>query len=290
MANARAGAADPGALDAAVGVLREGASVDVATCDDPAELDAVLDRRGGRALVVAGGDGSLHLLVRALHRRGELRADDPVGLLPLGTGNDLARTVGIPLEPPAAAAAVLRGRARRVDLLVDEDGEVVLNAVHAGLGAEAARRAGGLKDLLGAAAYPLGSVVAGVLVRGWRLRVRVDGRVVYGGVEPVLMVGVGNGRTVGGGAPLTPDAEPDDGLADVVVSLATGPVQRAAYAAALRVGEHVERPDVLSRRGRLVEVSGEEFPVNADGELAGPYTARTWRVLPARWSLMAPAG
>jgi diacylglycerol kinase family enzyme len=74
----------------------------------------------------------------------------------------------------------------------------------------------------------------------------------------------------------------------VVVSLATGPVERVAYAAAMRRGEHVERTDVLTSRGRTVTVSGEEFPVNADGELTGPFTTRTWTVVPAAWALLVP--
>ena len=81
------------------------------------------------------------------------------------------------------------------------------------------------------------------------------------------MVGVANGRTIGGGAELAPDAAPDDGLLDVVVATSTGPLARVRLRDALREGEHVERDDVLVVRGRSVTVTGEAFPVNADGEL-----------------------
>ena len=84
------------------------------------------------------------------------------------------------------------------------------------------------------------------------------------------MVGVANGRTIGGGAELAPDASPDDGLVDVVVATSTGPLARLGFATSLREGDHVERDDVLVVRGRSVTVTGEEFPVNADGELYGP--------------------
>lgn len=161
-----------------------------------------------------------------------------------------------------------------------------------GIGAEAGRRAQAWKPTLGVAAYSLGSVAAGAVETGWRLIVEVDGRVVQEPDEPVLMVGVSNGRSIGGGAPLAPTAEPDDGLLDVVISAATGPLARAGYAVALRDGEHVARDDVSVHRGRTVSVLAaderEEFSVNVDGELSGPMRSRTWMVRPKAWSLLVP--
>jgi YegS/Rv2252/BmrU family lipid kinase len=257
-------------------------------CREPDDLGRVLDGLGERTLVVVGGDGSVHTAVATLLSRGELSADRPIGLIPLGTGNDLARTLGIPLEPAAAARALLAGRSRPLDLVVDDAGGVVVNAVHLGVGAEAAEKASALKDRLGRAAYAVGSVAAGAGATGWHLQIVVDGVPVDVDRE-VLMVAVANGRTIGGGAPLAPDASPDDGLADVVVATSTGPLARLGFAVALRDGEHVERDDVLVVRGRSVTVTGDPFPLNADGELDGPVTARTWTVRPAAWSLLAPA-
>jgi YegS/Rv2252/BmrU family lipid kinase len=302
VANSAAGTADDDAIEAAVAVLRGSADaavdVEVARTGSPDELDAVLDRRMGRRLVVAGGDGSVHAVVAALHRRGELaatgRAAAPpaagaLGILPLGTGNDLARALGLPLDAAAAARVVLEGRDRPLDLLVDDEGGIVVNAVHLGVGAEAARSAERLKERLGKAAYAVGSLVAGAGSPGWRLRVEVDGRPVAQGDVPLLMVALGNGTSVGGGAELTPDASPDDGLVDVVVSAATGALARVGYALAMRDGDHVDRDDVLVTRGRVVSVSGEEFCANADGEVGGPLTRRTWTVLPAAWAVRVPA-
>jgi YegS/Rv2252/BmrU family lipid kinase len=260
----------------------------VGRCAEPDDLDAVLDARDGRTVVLVGGDGSVHTAVATLRRRGELSPDDPLGLVPLGTGNDLARTLGIPLEPADAARALLHGTPRALDLLVDDAGGVVVNVVHLGVGAEAAEKATGLKDRLGKAAYPVGSVLAAAGPTGWDLRVEVDGSVVE--VEgDALMVAVANGRTIGGGASVAPDAAPDDGLLDVVVATSTGPLARLGFGAALREGEHVERDDVVTRRGRTVTVSGQPFPVNADGELDGPVESRTWRVEAGAWSLLVPA-
>jgi YegS/Rv2252/BmrU family lipid kinase len=286
--NAAAGTADEENIAAAVAVLHAGADVRLEACSDPADLAALVEARDGRQLVLAGGDGSVHLLVTTLHGRSELAPDDPIGLLPLGTGNDLARTLGIPLDAEAAATALLAGRPRALDLIVDEAGGVVVNVVHLGVGAQAAEQASALKDTIGKAAYAVGSAIAGVRERGWALRVEVDGAVVHDG-EPVLMVGVCNGRTIGGGAEIAPDAEPDDGLLDVVVATSTGPLARLGFGVAMRSGEHVERDDVATFSGRRVTVVGEAFPANADGELHDPVERRTWTVSPNAWALVVPA-
>jgi YegS/Rv2252/BmrU family lipid kinase len=286
--NEAAGGTADAQVDAALTVLRSATDVRREVCREPDDLGRVLDGLGERTLVVVGGDGSVHTAVATLLSRGELSADRPIGLIPLGTGNDLARTLGIPLDPSVAARALLAGRSRPLDLVVDDSGGVVVNAVHLGVGAEAAEKASALKDRLGRAAYAVGSVAAGTGATGWHLQVVVDGVPVDVDHE-VLMVAVANGRTIGGGAPLAPDASPDDGLADVVVATSTGPLARLGFAVALRDGEHVERDDVLVVRGRSVTVTGDPFPLNADGELAGPVTARTWTVRPAAWSLLAPA-
>jgi diacylglycerol kinase family enzyme len=74
-----------------------------------------------------------------------------------------------------------------------------------------------------------------------------------------------------------------------VVATSTGPLARLGFAAALREGGHVERDDVTVVRGRTVTVTGDPFPVNADGELEGPVTHRTWTVRPGAWSVVTPA-
>ncbi len=285
--NASAGSTDDERVAAALAVLREGADVRVEDSGSPADLARVLASREARTVVLVGGDGSVHTAVATLHERGELSPDVRLALIPLGTGNDLARTLGIPLDPADAARALLTGRPRTLDLVVDDAGGVVVNAVHLGVGAEAAERATGLKDRLGKAAYPVGSVLAAAGTTGWHLRVEVDGAEV-GTDGPALMVAIANGRTIGGGAELAPDAEPDDGLLDVVVATSTGPLARLGFGVALKDGEHVERDDVTTVRGRRVTVTGDPFPVNADGELAGPITSRTWSVRPGAWSLLVP--
>ena len=285
--NSDAGTADEENLDAALAVLREKASVEVAATSNPGELDGVLHRAGSRRIVVAGGDGSLHAVVAALHRRQELK-EAVLGLLPLGTGNDFARGVGIPLEVEDAARVVLDGEPRRMDLVVDEVGEIVVNGVHVGAGAEASRRGSGLKERFGRIGYPIGALLTALDPATVRLRVEVDGEVVCDLDEPVLMVAVGNGPSVGGGTHLTPDADPEDGRVDVLVSRSTGPLARLLYAARLGFATHHHREDVTFQRGCSVSVSGGPFWCSADGEIYGPERQRTWHVETEAYSMVLP--
>ncbi|MGA4991320.1 diacylglycerol/lipid kinase family protein [Nonomuraea bangladeshensis] len=336
MGNPAAGGDDEATRRAVLDVLGGGADVVFRALERPDDLDRALAEHPDREPVVLGGDGTLHRVVAALLARGELERR-PVGLIPMGTGNDLARTLGIPLDPEEAAHVVLDGTPRPLDLLVEDppgengrgengrgengrvgdasargvpgedapsgsgpsedaagenapngSGGIVINAVHVGVGAEASRRATPLKPVLRRAAYAAGALLAGVRSKGWRLRVRVDGELVADGRRRVLMVGVGNGASIGGGTPLAPGARPDDGLADVIVSYAVSPWGRLAYGVLLRLGRHPERDDVATFRGRAVVVEGEPVPANADGELCPPAPRRSWTLRPAAWRVVAP--
>jgi YegS/Rv2252/BmrU family lipid kinase len=288
IASVHAGTADADAVEVARAALAEAGACELVTTGTPEELDAALDGCERRRIVVAGGDGSLHLVVQHLHRRGEL-ADADLALVPLGTGNDLARALGIPLDDPVAAAQLaLHGAARPLDLVLDDEGGVTVNAVHLGVGAEAAQSASRLKKVLGPLAYPVGAVAAGVRARGVKLRVEVDGQALTRGRERVLMVGIANGPGIGGGTPLHPDAVPDDGLLDVMLSTATGPLARVRFGAALKGGKVLADDEVRSARGREVVVRGGPVEVNSDGELGDLCTGRTWRVVPAAWRLVRP--
>jgi diacylglycerol kinase (ATP) len=286
--NADAGTNDADSLDTALAVLRRSGDVEVVATSDQGELDGVLHRRGGRRLVVAGGDGSLHAVIAALHRRNEL-SGTVVGLLPFGTGNDFARGARIPLDPEEAAELIVRADPRPVDLIVDCAGEVVVNNVHIGVGAQASRKAGKWKKRLGRIGYPIGAAIAAVNPPFVRLRVEVDGEQVADLAHPILMVAIGNGPTVGGGAEVTPEADPESGRMDVMVSFAVGPLARFAYALGLRRGDHHERGDVRYVRGSTVSVSGQSFYCSADGEVYGPERNRTWRVEPGAFLMPLPS-
>ncbi|GAA1803347.1 lipid kinase [Planosporangium flavigriseum] len=286
--NELAGRTEAEAVNEVTAELGGESAVEVITCRQDSDLESLLDRRAGRTVVVVGGDGSLHTLLRHLWRRGEA-ADCTVGLVPLGTGNDFARGVGIPLDHREAARLVRTGQPRPVDLIVDDTDGVTVNAVHVGAGAEAAMLARPWKRRLRTAAFPLGAIAAGFSVDGWRLRIEVDGKLVTSGKRKVLMAGLSNAPSIAGGsAQLGPGADPTDGQIEITVSLATGRLARLGYSLALLRGRHPERSDVINLSGTTATISGSPFHVNADGELNGPVRRREWRVVPGAWRCVLP--
>ncbi len=296
--NADAGTADEEYLETALAILRESCSVEVQATSKPGELDGVLQRAASRRIVVAGGDGSLHAVVAALHRRHDL-TDAVVGLIPMGTGNDFARSLEIPLDVAEAARVVVEGEVRPMDLIVDELGEIVVNNVHIGAGAQASRRGARWKERLGSVGvgqlnlgklgYPIGALLAAFHPPSVHMHVEVDGKVVTDVDRPVLMVSVGNGAHVGGGTELTPEADPRDGKVDVMISHAVGPAAKVGYALHLSRGDHHLRDDVQYHRATQVAVSGDEFWISADGEISGPERQRTWHVEPGAYSFILPS-
>lgn len=287
--NATAGSAEKDALREVERVLGSASACDLVETEGPDHVDEVLAGLDGRQVVVAGGDGSVHLTVERLRHAGQL-AEVAVGWIPLGTGNDLARTLGVPLEPVEAAEAILAGRPQELDLIVSDDGIVCVNALHAGAGVDAAARAENLKDRVGGFAYPLGALAAGATAEGWDLEIELDGAPLRPQADgPVLLVAVMNGRTFGGGTVMAPDAAPDDGSLDVVVCSPLGPAQRAAFGVALQTGNHLDRDDVASGRGRTVRITGEPVGYNVDGELEDQEVVeRSFHVDPGSWSLIVP--
>ena len=148
-----------------------------------------------------------------------------------------------------------------MDLIVDEVGEVVVNSVHVGAGANASRRGHRWKERLGSVGvgkvnlgklgYPIGALLTAWHPPIIRLRVEVDGEVVNDLDQPVLMVALGNGSSVGGGAELTPEATPEDGRVDVMISRAVKPSERFMYAVRLGFARHHLADEATYLRGTL---------------------------------------
>ena len=173
--------------------------------------------------MVAGGDGSLHAVVKCLYKRHELGGLHARAAPARHRQRLRARTVDIPLDMAEAAKVVVDGTPTPMDLIVDEVGQVVVNGVHVGAGAQASRRATRWKERLGSVGvgkvnlgklgYPIGAAITAWNPPVLRLRIEIDGEVVSDLDRPVLQVAVGNGSSVGGGTELTPEADPGDGCA-----------------------------------------------------------------------------
>lgn len=290
IANADAGNTDDTAVEEVVTTLQAAVDLELVKTSSPEDLSAALAERPDLdGVVVLGGDGSLHAVVQALHDAGRLDTTT-VGLVPLGTGNDFAASLDLPTKHVAAAEVIAAGKTRAVDLIVDGEGQVVVNAAHIGIGAEAAAAARPWKKALGPVGYVIGAALTGLkglTTPGAELRVTVDG-VALRRTEPIIQVAVGNGRFVGGGAPLLPQADPFDGQLDVSVSYTESPRRRIAYAFSVRRGEHHQRDDVVYLRGTEVVVTGDALSCTSDGELTSAAKRHAWHLQPAALTMYVP--
>ena len=262
--------------DDLAGMLRsEGAEVERLPLERAAEVGGV----GAERAVVAGGDGSVAPAALAAGAAGLALA-----VVPTGTANDFARRMQLPADPAEACRLAARGAGlRRLDLgCVGE--RPFVNVATAGLAVSAARRAGPLKGLLGPLAYLAGALRTAVSGHPVECAVTVDGRRIFAG--PAWQVMVACSGAFGAGSRID-DADPSDGLLDVVV-VAAGPRRRLArHAYGLRRGRITAQPGVVSGRG--AEVALELPPgaeLNVDGEVV-PASPRL-SVRPGCFSLVVP--
>lgn len=227
-----------------------------------AQLACQAARAGADLIVVAGGDGTLHEVVNGLLGN----ALRPVILpLPLGTGNDFVRALGIPREPVAAAAALHCGRVRGIDVASVRGREYFVNAAGFGLDADVARRRLGQPP--GRRYTP--AVVWTLLAHDpaqYELRVEdgPEGRRTFRG--RALSITIANGNSVGGGYRIAPNADPRDGLLDVCIFEAMVPVRAIAHLWSVRHGRHTRLRGFHTWRCRSATLLGENLSCHLDGE------------------------
>ncbi|MFD6984573.1 diacylglycerol kinase family protein, partial [Streptomyces sp. NPDC059956] len=241
-------------------------------------------REGTGAVIAVGGDGVVSLALQAL--AGTLV---PLGVVAVGTGNDFARAMGLPVREPAragrlAAEALKEGRFREIDL-----GRVVGGGAGDGGGGGAGGAGGGtwygtvlcsgfdsrvndrgnrMRLPLGRFTYDLAMVLELAAFRPFPYRITLDGGPVL--ETEAALVAVGNGSSYGGGMRICADAVPDDGLFDVVV---VGDCSRTTLLKVFpRVykGTHLDHPKVTVHRAAKVTLEADGITAYADGERLGP--------------------
>ncbi len=233
---------------------------------------------GAELLVAVGGDGTISEVADGLLRMGTAYAS-MVGLavMPLGTGSDFARGLGLPRGYDALAEAIETRPARivdagRMDLDVDDapPGRHFINVASVGVSAEIAASVDGSRltgRLRGRLAFYVHTVRHLLSYRFPLLRVWADGAIAYEG--PVAAVVVANGRWFGGGMKIAPDAALDDGLLDVAIIRGRSRLELVRALRLVYSGRHVGHPACLMLRARVVRVEalgGETVPVELDGE------------------------
>jgi diacylglycerol kinase (ATP) len=244
---------------------------------DGERLACLAAERGATRLVIAGGDGTVSEAVSGLLRCGRANAVD-IALLPLGTGHDFARLLGLGVDLETTITRLSTGQRRRVDAgrircrSVDGSERVrcFLNIASIGLSVESVRwlAARGSEGRRGPLSYVMSGLVGIARYTTAAVIVRVDERIVHEG--PLSLAAVGNGQYFGGGMRVAPGASIDDGLFDVVVIEGLSSVASLLMLPRLLFGRHIGDPRVRVHRGAVIRAeSAVEMWIEADGELVG---------------------
>jgi diacylglycerol kinase (ATP) len=233
-------------------------------------------------VIVAGGDGTMNAAADALVECGL-----PLGILPTGTGNDLARTLGIPTTLAEAASVITGGRRHTIDL-GRANGKHFFNVASLGLSAELTRHhTVERKRRLWLFAYVLSVRDAYRQTRPFRARIRCDGRERR---VRTIQISVGNGRHYGGGMTIAEHAAIDDGWLDVYCLRPSSFWRLLILFPALRRGRLQRQRMISVMRARKVEVTTRRpMPVNTDGEITTRTPVR-FEVVPQALSVLVPAG
>jgi YegS/Rv2252/BmrU family lipid kinase len=240
---------------------------------------AVSAAKKGEIPVVVSGDGLIGQIGGAL-----AEGDIPIGIIPGGRGNDLARVLGIPTDFREAVAVLAAGRTRSIDV-GEVNGQRFLCIASCGFDSDANRIANEAKWVRGQLVYAYAALRALIAWKPATFTLTLDGveRKVTG-----YSVAVANSKAYGGGMMIAPDAELDDGLLDIVTTGEVGKIQFLRGLPSVFKGEHVDNDEVDVARAAEVRVEADRpFAVYADGDHLTDLPA-TIRLLPRALQVIAP--
>ncbi|MEU2833656.1 diacylglycerol kinase [Streptomyces lavendulae] len=274
------------AAQPAASALREaGFSVRTVVGTDAADALARLRadvREGTGAVIAVGGDGVVSLALQALAGTAV-----PLGVVAAGTGNDFARSMGLPVREPEraghlAAEALKQGRIREIDL--GRAGDTWYGTVLcSGFDSRVNDRGNRMRLPLGRFKYDLAILAELAAFRPFPYRITLDGgRVIE---TEATLVAVGNGSSYGGGMRICADAEPDDGLFDVTVVGDCGRGTLLKVFPQVYKGTHLSHPKVTVHRAAEVALESAGLTAYADGERLGPLPV-TARCVPGALRLL----
>lgn len=247
--------------------------------DEARDLAARAVADGLETLVVCGGDGMVHLAVQVL-------ANTPtaLGIIPGGTGNDVARYLGIPRNDPQAAADVVVGsRVRMIDL-AKAGPTYFVTVLASGFDSRVNERANAMRWPRGQMRYTLATLAELRVFEPLSYTLDIDGEVRR---LDAMLVAVGNGPSFGGGLRIAEGAEIDDGLLDVVVIKPMSKSELVRVYPKLYTGGHVTHPQYEHHRCRSITIAAPGIVAYADGERLGALPL-TVDVVPNALRVVAP--
>ncbi len=233
-------------------------------------------------VIVGGGDGTLNAAVDAL-----VDTQLPLGILPLGTANDLARTLGIPNSLTEACKIIATGEQRRIDLGW-VNGKHFFNVASMGLSVKITQRlTKEVKRRWGVFAYLATALQVIWKSRPFSAEIRVNGESIR---VRTVQIAVGNGRYYGGGMAVAHDAAIDDQRLDLYSLEISHWWQIIPLLPAMRQGRHIKWREVRVLQGQEMEVhTRKPRPINTDGEIT-TYTPAHFYVIPKALTVFVPSG
>lgn len=231
-------------------------------------------------VIVGGGDGTLNGAIAGLIETGL-----PLALLPLGTANDLARTLQIPTDLTAACEIAATGQVRSIDLGW-VNGHYFFNVASLGLSVQITHRLNPeVKRRWGVLAYGLTALQVLWQARPFTAEIHLADQVIW---SRTVQIAIGNGRYYGGGLTVAEDATIDDQRLDLYSLEIDHWWQMLVTLPAMRRGNHARWPHVRSLQGQEITIyTRKPYWINTDGELT-TQTPATFRVLPGALSVLCP--
>lgn len=251
--------------------------------ENPEQLPDVIRRYQDRVdlVIVGGGDGTLNAAVDGL-----VDTRLPLGILPLGTANDLARTLELPTSLPEACEVIAKGNIRRIDLGWVNN-KHFFNVASMGLSVQITKQlTRDVKRRWGVLAYAVTALKAISQVRPFRAEIRLNGESIR---ARTIQIAVGNGRYYGGGMAVVHDATIDDQRLDLYSLEVKHWWQIVALLPAMRGGQHINSENVRALHAQEIEVyTSRPRPINTDGEIT-TQTPAHFRVIPGALAVLVPA-
>lgn len=254
----------------------------VESTKDSAQLSDTIRRYGNEVdlVIVGGGDGTLNAAIAGL-----VDTQLPLGILPLGTANDLARTLGIPRSVPEACGVIAQGRVQPIDLGW-VNGTHFFNVASLGLSVKITQQLSReVKRRWGVLAYGITALQVLFHSVPFTAEIRINGETRK---VKTVQIAVGNGRHYGGGMTVAADAAIDDQRLDLYSLEIQHWWQMIPLLPAMRSGNHASQDRVRTMHGQEIEIyTRRPYPINTDGEITTSTPAR-FRVLPKAISVLVP--
>lgn len=216
-------------------------------------------------IVAVGGDGTLIEVVSGIEGYFE---KINVGIIPCGTGNDFARTVGIPFDHEKNIMSIIKGETRKVDT-GRCNGQMFINSATFGLDGEVVKNTQIVKKIVsGPSAYLLSTIKTLATYKSKKVRIKIDELTID---RDILIIAVGNGKYIGGGMKITPNAEVDDELLNICIVNKTPKLKLLSVFPLIFKGKHISCKEVEMFDGKEISIIciDDILDVNLDGTLVG---------------------